>query len=332
MGIKMLSAFMLPRFRRAAGLAAILGSAAMAASCQKVPLLAPSGSIITLTSSATALPINGTTQILAVVIDAAGVPPHSGTQVTFTTSLGTMQPASVETDVNGQAAAIFNAGSSNGTATITAISGGASAGGSNAVKIAVGTAAVGRVNLSASLTTLPPTGGSTTITANVFDINGNALSSAPVTFSTTAGTLSQVVAISDKNGASTTTLLTTTTATVTASVGAAGSTTAPPSSGGTSGGGTSGGSTGGSTGGGSSSGTTSATTTINVAGAPTLVITPPTTAPTAGLPSSFTFAVTAATSNGSAIKGLSVDWGDGSPVQDLGAVTGNAVVSHIYRG
>jgi len=48
------------------------------------------------------------------------------------------------------------------------------------------------------------------------------------------------------------------------------------------------------------------------------------------LPAAFTFAVTAATSNGSAVRDLTVDWGDGT-TQSLGAVTGNAVVSHVYR-
>ena len=59
------------------------------------------------------------------------------------------------------------------------------------------------------------------------------------------------------------------------------------------------------------------------------MITPPTRPPSVGLPAAFTFAVTAATSNGSAVRDLTVDWGDGK-TQRLGAVTGNAVVSHIY--
>ena len=34
--------------------------------------------------------------------------------------------------------------------------------------------------------------------------------------------------------------------------------------------------------------------------------------------------------NGSAVKQLTVDWGDGSAVQNLGAVTGNAIVVHSF--
>lgn len=291
------------------------------AACQKVPLFAPSGSTITLTASATALPLNGATQILAQVVKAAGTPPHSGTRVTFTTTLGTMEPSAADTDDNGQARVTFRAGTSSGTAIIAATSGGASASGNSAVRIAVGTAAVGRVTVSANPATVSSFGGSTTITANVLDVNGNVLPSAPVTFTTTAGTLSQALVNTDANGTAQTTLQTAQQATVTASVGAQGST----------GGGTGGGGTGtGTTPTTPTSGQASGTVTVSVSAAPTLVITPPTTAPSAGLPASFTFAVTAAATNGSAVRDVTVDWGDGS-IQDLGALSGSQAVFHTYR-
>ena len=69
---------------------------------------------------------------------------------------------------------------------------------------------------------------------------------------------------------------------------------------------------------------------VNVSGAPTLLITLPATAPSAGIPSSYTFAVTAATTNGSAIRNVTVNWGDGQ-IQDLGVISGNAVVAHTYQ-
>jgi hypothetical protein len=313
---------MVPRFRPG-----VLGSVVallvfVTVACEKVPLLAPSGSTITLTSAVTALPVNGTAQIYAQVIEPSGTPPHSGTQVTFTTTLGTIQPANAETDSNGQVAVTFSAGNSNGTAMITAISGGVSASGTSAIKIAVGTAAVGRVALSANPTIVPANGGTTVVTAQVFDINGNALPNAPVSFTTTAGTLDNTLVTTNATGSASAKLTTANTATVTATVGSTGST----SSGGTG----TGGGTGTTPGTGTTSTPTSASVTINVAGAPTLVITLPTTAPSAGLPATYTFAVTAATTNGAAIRDVTVDWGDGS-IQDLGAVTGSAVVSHTYR-
>ena len=294
--------------------------AVLTSGCDKVPLLAPSGSLITLTASTTALPVNGSTVLIAQLIEASGTPPHSGTRVTFSTTLGTVEPASADTDANGQVAVTFKAGTANGTATISAISGGASATGNNAVRIAIGTAAVGRVSVAASPSLIPALGGSSTITTNVFDINGNALPSAPVTFTTTAGTLEPTFGTSDANGIVTATLRTSTKATVTASVGAqGGGTTTPPATGGTTPTPTT-----------PTSGQASGSVTVDVAAAPAIVITPPTTAPTSGLPSTYTIAITPATTNGSAIRNVIVNWGDGA-TQDLGAPTGTVTVAHTYR-
>src|SRR6266542_2927972 len=103
MGIKMLSILMIARRLMRHVVAAFLVSiTVLTAACEKVPLLAPSGSLITITASTTALPVNGTAQLVAQVIEAAGTPPHSGTQVTFTTTLGTIEPAAALTDANGQ--------------------------------------------------------------------------------------------------------------------------------------------------------------------------------------------------------------------------------------
>ncbi len=196
-------------------------SAMVTVACEKVPLLAPSGSTITLTSLATALPTNGTTSIIAQVIESGGTPPHSGTLVTFTTSLGSVQPSEAETDIAGRVIVKYIAAGGSGTATITALSGGVSASGTNAIKILVGSAAVGRVNMGANPTLVPTQGGTSVITAVVIDVNGNPLPNVSVSFSTTTGTLADAVVNTDQNGLAQTTLRTSQTATVTASVGAA---------------------------------------------------------------------------------------------------------------
>src|SRR5581483_6017164 len=103
MGIKMFTVFMVSRLRRASALAVFGVAALLAVACQKVPLLAPTGSTITLSASATTLPTGGSTQLIAQVIEAAGTPPHEGTHVTFTTSLGSVEPAEAETDISGRA-------------------------------------------------------------------------------------------------------------------------------------------------------------------------------------------------------------------------------------
>ena len=290
-----------------------------ATACQKVPLLAPTGSTITLTAPINVVSTTGSANIVAQVLEAAGTPPHSGTHITFTTTLGRIEPAEAETDTSGRASVRFVATGTSGTATITAISGGASTGTAGALKFSVGTAAVGAVRVSANPAYVTALGGSTTITANVFDVNGNVLPQVSVVFSTTAGSLSTSVVATDQNGIAQSSLTTSQQATVTASVGAQGSTSGTGTGTGT-----------GTTTPAATSGQATGSVTVTVNAAPNVVITPPTPSPSAGIPALFTFAVTVPGTNGSAIRSLRVDWGDGAN-QDLGSATGNAVVSHTYR-
>src|SRR5436190_18110581 len=109
----MLRDFMLTRVPRPSWLLVCLLVLLSAVACQKVALLAPSGSSIILTSPTNVLAANGSAQITAQVLEAAGTPPHSGTQVSFTTTLGSVQPAQAETDSNGQVTVRFVAGGSN---------------------------------------------------------------------------------------------------------------------------------------------------------------------------------------------------------------------------
>jgi PKD repeat protein len=326
----MVSVFMISRRSSTAWLAFAIASLMSAAACERVPLLAPSGSTITLTTPTTALPVNGTTRIVAQIIEAAGTPPQHGTHVTFTTTLGTIQPAEAETDVSGQAIATFNAGGASGTATITAISGGANVGSTGALKILVGSAAVGGVTATANPTILPAGGGSSNITASVVDVNGNPLVSAQVQFSTTAGTLSTTLVTTDQAGIAQTVLTTAIKAVVTASVGlppnatptptpTAPTTPAPTTP-------TRSSSTP------SAAGQASNTVTVDVAGTPTLQIalaTTQTNPPTAGVAVAFTFTATVEPTNKSPIRSVIVSWGDGQ-TSNLGAITGATTNSHVF--
>jgi hypothetical protein len=322
MGTKMLTAFMVSRpLRRWLATGVLAGFSLVIGACQKVPLLAPTGSTITVTAGSTALSVNGTTDITAMVLESAGTAPQDGTLVTFTTTLGSIQPSEARTN-GGRVTVKFNAGTANGTAVITATSGGAgsasttgtNATATNVARIAIGTAAVGSVRVSANPTLLPTTGGLSTIAGTVIDINGNPLSAAPVTFSTTAGTLEQVAVSTDANGVATAVLRTTTVATVTVAVGAQAGSSTPPGTDAPAA---------------PATGTASGSVTVNVTGAPALRITAPA-GLTAGLPAAFTFVVTAATTNGNPIRDVTVEWGDGQS-QNLGASTGEVIVSHVYR-
>src|SRR6195256_2979532 len=105
MDIKMVTAFMISRRRLATLVLLPTALFVIEASCNRVPLLAPSGSTITLTSATSVLGVNGTAMIIAQVRENAGTPPQQGTHVTFTTSLGTIQPSEATTDVGGRATA-----------------------------------------------------------------------------------------------------------------------------------------------------------------------------------------------------------------------------------
>ena len=140
-----------------AGLAWPLLALVVLTGCDKVPLLAPTNTTIRLNVGLGVLPIAGSTEITAIVIESAGTPVQNGTVVTFTSTLGTTEPREART-TNGQATVRYVAGSQSGTAKVGAFSGGSK---SDLVDILVGAAAAGAVALRASTPFVPATGGST---------------------------------------------------------------------------------------------------------------------------------------------------------------------------
>lgn len=275
----------------------------VSSACDKVPLLAPSGSVITIFPTATTVPSNGSTEIVATVIEngttaapsttggtgstaGAGTPVQNGTLVSFTTTIGRIEPSEARTQ-NGQVRVKFLANGQSGSATITAFSGGASGKFEN---LLVGSAAAERVLVSASPQTLGPAGGSSQITARVEDTSGAGLVGVPVTFSTNAGQLSATSVATDDSGVARTTLTTTRESTVTANV--AGKT---------------------------------AEITVGLNPRTGLTLTAPTTSISAGQPASFTVGV-AGTAN---VRNVTIDFGDGRDVE-LGAISGSTTVQHTY--
>ena len=186
-------------------------------SCDKVPLLAPTESTITLVSDRAVVPVNGTAQIIATLIEQSGTPAHNGTLVTFTTTLGTLDPREAVTS-NGQAVVTLRAGTESGTAEVGAFSGSART--EAPVMILIGGAAAAAVTLSANPAAVPPTGATVTILAAVTDASGNRLTGVPVSFTTSAGTLASATVITDSTGEARTTLTTDRETTVTATAGA----------------------------------------------------------------------------------------------------------------
>jgi hypothetical protein len=180
--------------------------------CDKVPLTAPGSSTVTLSTTASADGLS--TAVTATVLEPAGTPVQNGTTVRFMSTLGRMDPAEVQTR-NGMAESKFFSNGDSGEATITVSSGAATAN----VKFNVGLALIDSVNIRSSAGSVPATGGTVTVTARVSAANGVPFGGVPVTFNTTAGTLSGTREVTDSNGEASTRLTTDTTATVTATAG-----------------------------------------------------------------------------------------------------------------
>jgi len=277
---------------RCIAVALLLAPLTLIGACDKVPLLAPTGTTITLFTSTQLLPLGGSADVTASVLESGGTPVQNGTVVTFTTSLGSMDPAEARTN-GGKATVRLVAGDRSGTAEINAFSGASQA--AAKISIPIGAAAVGTVLVNAEPTRVPSTGGTSQIIATVQDTGGNVLSNVPVTFTTTTGTLSPGTATTGQDGRATSTLTTNQDATVTVTAGAKTGTAA-----------------------------------ITASPGPTVTITPPAATPSVNVSSNF--AITITPGNASApIRTVTVNWGDGT-TQQLGATSGSITIPHTFEG
>jgi len=257
-------------FRAALGTIAVAVGATLVG-CDKAPLTAPTDSAVSLFANQTVVALNGSVEITANVTEPGGVPVQNGTQVNFTTTLGSLQPAEARTS-GGKATVRLNAGTASGIAQIRAFSGGAQA---EALEVRVGAAAASALTVTATPSAVGPNGGTVDILAVATGENNQRLPGVPVTFGTSAGTLRDSTVITDGNGEARTQLTTTREATVTATVG-----------------------------------NVTATTTVRVTTRPVITLTGPTTAIGEGETTTFTVNVQPQT-NGDAVRDAVIDFGDG---------------------
>jgi len=267
-------------------------------------LLAPTGAVLTLISSATALSFNGTAAINARILTSGGQPAPDGTIVRFATTLGTVEPVEAVTAA-GVATTNFNAGVASGTAIVTASSG--SVGGDNGLRIAIGVAAVARVQVTATPPSVPFGGGTTVIAAVAIDATNNPLVGIPVTFSTSTGaTIAPANLKTDPKGIAEATLTANQRVTVTATAAAAPS---DPGFG--------------------AVGSTQGSVVVTALPQPVPVVTvvaPPNAV--AGTPAPFTIGAVPAPGSNTAITNVSVDFGDGGRVNLPGSPA--ISVQHVY--
>ena len=178
------------------GLRVVVGTllvavALSAAGCEQAVQMAPSSSVLTLTSTGTGVELNGALTVTATLTDTSGKPVKDGTVVTFATTMGRIDPVEARVS-NGRAAVQLVAGTVSGTASVTATSGSNK---SNSLEIRVGTVPA-RVALSATLGSL----GASTIVATVVDSRGAFVAGLPVLFTTTAGSLGSATVYTDASG------------------------------------------------------------------------------------------------------------------------------------
>jgi hypothetical protein len=281
---------------------------AIVAACDKVPLLAPTGSVITLLPATTTVSLNSEVDIIATVIEngqasgttgsgtggtattsrtGAGTPVQNGTVITFTTTIGRVEPSEARTH-NGQVTVKLITAGTSGIATITAYSGGASA---QITNLKIGTAAAKTVSVTTTPQSLGASGGTVQVVASVVDEGGSPLGGVPVTLSTDKGSISPSTVTTDGTGNATATLTTTATAKVTAAVGAL-----------------------------------TGTSTVTVNGRALASFTASVAAASAGVPITFTVAPT----TGANITNVHIDFGDGSPGRDLGPIGQQSNTSWAY--
>jgi Bacterial Ig-like domain (group 1)/PKD domain len=279
---------------------------ALVAACDKVPLLAPTGSVITLLPATNTVSLNSEVDIIATVIEngqasgttgsgtitgttsrtGAGTPVQNGTVITFTTTIGRIEPSEARTH-NGQVTVKLITAGTSGIATITAYSGGASA---QITNLKIGTAAAKTVSVTTTPQSLGAAGGTVQVTASVSDEGGSPLGGVPVTLSTDKGSISPSTVTTDGSGNATATLTTTATAKITATVGAL---------------------------------TGSSTVSVNARSLSNFNASP--SSASAGVPINFTVTPT----TGVNLSNVHLDFGDGSG-RDLGAITGATTVPYSY--
>ena len=162
-----------------------------AGACEQATQVAPTSSVLTLSSAATGVDVNGSVALTATVTDSAGKKVAEGTLVAFHSNLGTMDPVQARTS-NGRAISQLLAGTVSGTASVTATSGSVT---SSAVTVRVGQVPV-RIVMSATL----GVSGASTVIATVYDSRGVVLAGIPVSFTTTAGSVGSSIVYTDATG------------------------------------------------------------------------------------------------------------------------------------
>lgn len=153
----------------------------------------PTGTTLTISAEPTQIALNGASTITVIARRPDGNPLTEGTEVFFSTNLGSVNPAVSTTDASGVAETTLRGEGRVGTAMVEArvntVSGGEGGGSATAtIEVKIGST-VSSVSLQATPTTVPETGGSVNLKALVRDDQGQPLPDVAVNFGTEVGSL-----------------------------------------------------------------------------------------------------------------------------------------------
>lgn len=162
----------------------ILLAATLGLGCDQASPVAPTGAVLSVSVSPTKIATNGTATVRVVGVRPNGTPLTPGTQILFTTTLGSIE-ASVPTDASGVAIATLRGDGRRGTATVTVRTGSLEG---QEVEVLIGLSG-SQITLQATPSTVSEAGARVDLLSIVFDEDGNALGDAQVVFSADVGRL-----------------------------------------------------------------------------------------------------------------------------------------------
>ena len=163
----------------------LLAAAVTAVMCSKPTPVAPAEAGLTISANPTRIELGSTSEITVIARKGDGNPVNQGTEINFSTTLGTLSAVVAATNDRGVATVDLLGGNQVGDATVSASSGAATP---VSVDVQVGSLAAS-IDLVANPRQVPKEGGEVNLVATVFDDRGNFLRNHPVHFETEVGNL-----------------------------------------------------------------------------------------------------------------------------------------------
>lgn len=158
--------------------------------CDSAIPTAPAGTVLTISASPSQITLTGSSIITVVGRKPNGSPLNEGTEIFFSTSLGSINPVVVPVDEDGVARTTLRGDGRVGTANVQAHVGTSGDGGTGSatIEILIGRSA-GAVSIQATPSSVPETGGTVQLLALVRDDQGQPLAGVAVNFQADVGTL-----------------------------------------------------------------------------------------------------------------------------------------------